>query len=57
MFTSHPGASLKLSMFINLFIKLSLTILFHVFNFIHILICFNKIDIVICNVEQYGDMD
>ena len=55
MFTSHSGASLTFSMFINLFIKHSLTISFHLlyshFNW------FNKIDIVICNVDQYGDMD
>ena len=42
-------------MFINLIIKLLLTILFYLvyshFNLI------NKIDIVICNVDQYGDMD
>ena len=55
MFTSHPGASLTFSMFINLFISLLLTISFHLFNS-H----FNwvkKIDIVISNVDQYGDMD
>ena len=55
MFTSHPGASLTYSMFINLFISLSLTISFHLFyshfNWV------NKIDIEICNVDQYGDMD
>ena len=55
MFTSRLGASLTFSMFINLFISLSLTISFHLlyshFNW------FNKSDIVICNVDQYGDMD
>ena len=55
MFTSRLSASLTFSMFINLFISLSLTISFHLFyphfNW------FNKIDIVICNVDQYGDMD
>ena len=54
MFTSHQGASLTFSMFINL-ITLSLTISFHLFyshfNWV------NKINIVICNVDQYGDMD
>ena len=55
MFTSHPGASLTFSKFINLFFKLSLTILFHLFH--SHFNKFNKIDIVICNVDQYGDMD
>ena len=55
MFTSHTGASLTFSMFINLFIKLSLTISFHSF-YSHFNL-FNKIDIVICNVDQYGDID
>ena len=55
MFTSRPGASLTISMFINLFISLSLTISFHLF-YSHFN-WFNKIDIVICNVGQYGDMD
>ena len=55
MFTSHPGASLTFSMFINLFIKHLLTISFHLF-YSHLYL-FNKIDIVICNVDQYGDMD
>ena len=54
MFTSHPDASLVFSMFINL-IKLSLTISFHSL-YTH-LNSFNKIDIVICNFDQYGDMD
>ena len=54
MFTSHPGSSLIFSMFINL-IKLSLTISFHLF-YSHFN-WFNKIDIVICNFDQYGDMD
>ena len=57
MFTSHPSASQAVSMFINLLVKLSLTILFLLFYFIHIIIFINKIDIVICNVAQYGDMD
>ena len=34
MFTCHPGASLTFFMFINLFIKLSLTILFHFVHYI-----------------------
>ena len=55
MFTSHPGASLAFYMFINLFIKFSLTISFHLF-YSHFN-WFNKIDILICNVDQYGDMD
>ena len=62
MFTSHLGASLIFSMFINLLvlIKLLLSIIFY---FISSILCllhfnwFNKIDIVICNVDQYGDMD
>ena len=55
MFISHPRASLTFSMFINLFIKLSLTISFQLF-YSHFN-WFNKIDIVICNVDQYRDMD
>ena len=47
MFTSHLGASLTFFMYINLLIKLSLTILFHShFNL------FNNIDNVICNVDH-----
>ena len=55
MFTSRPGASLTFYMFINLFITLSHTISFHLF-YSH---CnwFNKIDIVIWNVDQYGELD
>ena len=55
MFASRPDERLTFSMFINLFISLLLTISFHVvysnFNL------FNKIDIVICNVDKYSDMD
>ena len=55
IFKSYPGASLTFSMFINLLINHSLTISFHLFysHFNR----FNKIDIVICNVDQYGDID
>ena len=55
MFTNYPGVSLIFSLFINLFIILSLTIPLHLF-YSHFNL-FNKIDIVICNVEQYNDMD
>ena len=55
MFTYRLGASLTFSMFINLFITLSITISFHLF-YSHFNL-FNKIDIVICNVDQYDDMD
>ena len=55
MFTSRLGEGLTFSMFITLFISLSLTILFYLF-YSHFN-WFNKIDIVICNVDQYGDMD
>ena len=55
MFTSRPGASLTFFMFINLFISLSLTISFYLF-YSHFN-WFNKIDILICNVDQFGDMD
>ena len=55
MLTSHPGASLTFSMFINLFNKLSLTISYHLF-YSHFN-WFKTIDIVICNVDQYGDID
>ena len=54
MFTSHPGASLTFSMFINL-INRSLTILFHLF-YSHFN-WYNKIDIVICKIDQSGDID
>ena len=54
MFTSHPNASLTFSIFIN-FIKLSLTISFHfIYSYFNLV---NKIDIVICNVDQYGDIN
>ena len=57
-FTSHAGLSLIFSMFINLLIKLFLTFIFHFIHFISFTInWFNKIDIVICNVDRYGDMD
>ena len=49
MFTRRLGESLTFSMFINLFISLSLTISFHLF-YSHFN-WFNKIDIVICNVD------
>ena len=55
MFTSRLGASLTFSMFINLFISLSLTISFNLF-YSHFN-WFNKIDILICNVDQSGKMD
>ena len=55
MFTSRLGASLTFSLFINLFISRSLTISFHLF-YSHFN-WFNKIVIVFCNVDQYGDMD
>ena len=55
MFTSRLDASLTFLMFINLFISLSITILFHLF-YSHFN-WFNKIDIVICKVDQYGDMN
>ena len=51
MLTSYMGASLTFSMFINLFTILSLTILFNLF-YLHFNL-FNKIDIVICNVDKY----
>ena len=54
MFTSDSGASQTFFMFFNL-IKLSLTISFHLF-YSHFN-WFNKIDIVICNFDQYGDID
>ena len=60
MFTSHPGANLIYSMFINVAIKLLLIIIFNFISFILFLLhfnWFNKIDIIICNVDQYGDMD
>ena len=50
-----PGRSLTFSMFIKLFISLSLIISFHLF-YSHFNWC-NKTDIVICNVDQYGDID
>ena len=55
MFSIRLGASLTFFIFINLFILLSRTILFHLF-YSHFNL-FNKIDIVICNVDQYDDMD
>ena len=55
MFTSRLGASLSFSIIINLFISLSLTILFHLFS--SHFNWFNNIDILLCNVDQYGDMD
>ena len=50
IFTSHPGASLTFPMFINLFIKLTLTISFHLIysHFTY----FNKIDIVISTLTS-----
>ena len=55
MFTSHLAPSVTVYMFIDFFIKHSLTISFHLFylqfNWV------NKIDIVICNVNQSDDMD
>ena len=49
MFTSKLGASLTFFMFIKFFISLILTISFHLF-YSHFN-WFNKIDIVICNVD------
>ena len=60
MFTSHPGAILLFYMFINLLIKRLLTILFYFITFISFPLqfnWFNKIYIVICYIDQYGDMD
>ena len=61
MLANYPGASLIFYMFINLLIKLLPPIyLFHFILFISFLLhfnWFNKIYIVICNVDQYGDMD
>ena len=71
MFKSHAGASLTVSMFIKLLIslnllfyfiiylliKLSLTFIFHFISFNSHFNIFNKIDILIFNVDQYGNMD
>ena len=60
MFRSRPGASLINSMFFNVLIKLLLSIISNFISFISFCLhfnLFNKIEIIICNVDQYGDMD
>ena len=60
MYTSNPGASLIYFMFINCLIKLLLTIIFYFISFISFVLhlnWFNKIDIVICNVDRYGEIE
>ena len=55
-----PGRKPNILMFINFLIELLFTIIFHFISFISFVLhfnWFNKIDIVICNVDQYGDMD